>query len=59
MIDRKQKDMKNLFMIDKVIYSVDENAIKNNLDQFDNKKMTLKKYLDTFINLNNSNLSSV
>jgi len=32
MIDRKQKDMKNLFMIDKVIYSVDENAIKNNLD---------------------------
>ena len=40
------------------MYSIDENAIKKNSHQFDNES-TLRQYLNTFIDLINSDLSSI
>jgi len=48
----------NLFILDKEIYSVDENAVKNISHQFKDEQ-TLRKYLETFIHLIGSDMAPI
>ena len=45
-----------LFIFDREVYSVDENVIKNDSDELKNDD-SLRKYLNRFIDLMNSDLS--